>query len=165
MKIDFLESPNQSNRTPGTKITGILIHATASANFDGARDWMLRPISKVSSHYLIGKDGEIVQLVKDEKRAFHAGLGKWDGTDDVNSMFIGIELVNRNNNQDPYPEKQIDKLVELTVFLMSKHPELKLRNIVGHHQTAPQRKTDPGLLFPWFEYGFKVAQALAKIKP
>lgn len=153
--IEIHDSPNVSNRTPGTHIDSIIIHATANASFDGALSWMMNPNAKVSSHYLIGKDGRTARLVPDEKRAWHAGLSSWDGRDDLNQYAIGIELVNLNDDKDPYPDAQIEALANLVADLLKKH-KIILHNVVSHQQVAPKRKTDPGLMFPWFDFGYRV---------
>lgn len=71
--IEYKESPNQSLRK-GPKIDMIVIHATGDDSFDGALSWMLNPKSQVSAHYLVGKDGKVVQLVKESKKAWHADI-------------------------------------------------------------------------------------------
>lgn len=159
MDIEFKPSPHHSSRN-SNPIDMIIIHATANKSFDGALAWMLNKNAKVSSHYLIGKEGEIVQLVKDEEQAWHAGESAWQGRSGLNKCSIGIELVNLNDGKDEYTAKQISALVELTIQLREEHPAITLKNIVGHDQIAPKRKTDPGILFPWFEYAYRVATGI-----
>lgn len=100
----------------------------------------------VSAHYLIGSDGHMYQLVRDEQRAWHAGGGRWGTITDVNSASIGIEL--DNDGESPFTQSQIDSLLrlldDLTVRLGIPHTQ-----IIGHEDMAPSRKVDPGPLFPW----------------
>jgi len=110
----------------------------------------------VSSHYLIAEaPATIYQLVDEDRRAWHAGDSQWNGRTWLNSSSIGIELVNRGYIEDergrlwyPYSEQQIDALIVLLKDMMQRHG-LKPGAIVGHSDIAPQRKVDPGPLFPW----------------
>ena len=147
-----LASPNQAPRQRGV-VNLILIHATAGATLEGAVGWMMNPKSQVSSHYCIGKVGEVVKLVDESKKAWHAGASKWDGESNLNEVSVGIELVNLNDGVDPYPDIQILTLAQLIVEIQKRHPAVQDERIVGHHQVAPGRKTDPGVLFPWVKLG------------
>ncbi|HEY5971731.1 MAG TPA: N-acetylmuramoyl-L-alanine amidase, partial [Pseudoxanthomonas sp.] len=100
----------------------------------------------VSSHYLVGRDGALYQLVADERRAWHAGSGHWGTISDVNSASIGIEL--DNNGSEPFPPAQIDKLLVLLEDLCM-HLDIPRHQVIAHADMAPARKTDPGPLFPW----------------
>lgn len=151
MNIISKPSPNFSERT--RHVDMIVIHATAGASMNSAIDWMCNPKSQVSSHYCIGKDGQIVQLVDTEKKAWHAGPSSWVGQNDLNENSVGIELVNMNDGEDPYPFDQIAALRDLIADLLKKYPAIAYQRIVGHHQIAPGRKTDPGILFPWLALG------------
>jgi N-acetylmuramoyl-L-alanine amidase len=131
----------------------IVIHATAGASLDSAVEWMRNPKSKVSSHYCIGKDGTIVQLVKDTDSAWHAGASEWKGQKDLNKNSIGIELVNLNDGKDTYPNPQINALARLILDIQGRYKAVTNSRIVRHHQIAPGRKTDPGIQFPWLELG------------
>lgn len=110
----------------------------------------------VSSHYLIGESPAVIyRLVDEDRRAWHAGESQWNGRTWLNSSSIGIELVNRGYIEGeqgrlwyPYSEEQIDALVVLLKDIMQRHG-LKPGAIVGHSDIAPQRKVDPGPLFPW----------------
>ena len=101
---------------------------------------------RVSSHYLVGKDGKTYQLVSDAKRAWHAGAGSWGAITDVNNASIGIEI--DNNGKTPYPDAQIDSLIVLLRDLTTRL-RIPPTQIIGHSDLAPTRKIDPGLLFPW----------------
>ena len=106
--------------------------------------------SKVSCHYLIDREGKIIQLVEDLKIAWHAGKSRWKKLKNLNANSIGIELVNRGHEfgYQKYPKKQIDKLVRLVFFLKKKY-KIKNSCILGHSDIAPLRKKDPGEKFPW----------------
>ena len=146
-QITFKRSPNQSARKSKT-IDTIIIHATAGS-FDGSVSWMLNPLSNASAHYCISKTGEIVQLVDEKYKAWHAGDSSWNGKRDLNQNSIGIELENKNDGKDPYPEEQINCLVDLVKWIKMRH---KIKDVLGHNQIAPKRKTDPGPMFPWDKF-------------
>jgi len=106
--------------------------------------------AKVSAHYLIAEDGQIVQMVDEAQRAWHAGKSHWRGIDDVNSASVGIELVNPGHEfgYRPFPEPQISALIPLMNELTMRY-RITRGNVVGHSDIAPARKDDPGELFPW----------------
>jgi N-acetylmuramoyl-L-alanine amidase len=108
------------------------------------------PAAKVSCHYLIAEDGQIIRMVPEERRAWHAGQSWWRGITDINSASIGIEIVNPGHEfgYRPFPEEQIDALVPLLSDIKERHG-ITRGNVVGHSDIAPQRKQDPGELFPW----------------
>lgn len=111
---------------------------------------------QVSSHYLIGNNpATIYRLVDEQRRAWHAGDSYWQGRTWLNSSTIGIELVNPGYTQGPqgrmwypFPEAQIDQLILLLKDIMARHG-LKPGAIIAHSDIAPQRKVDPGPMFPW----------------
>jgi N-acetylmuramoyl-L-alanine amidase len=131
----------------------IVLHYTSS---DLQRSLEILKGDGVSSHYLIDESpATIYRLVDEDRRAWHAGESQWDGRTWLNSSSIGIELVNRGYIEDergrlwyPYSEEQIDALIVLLKDIMQRHG-LKPGAIVGHSDIAPQRKVDPGPLFPW----------------
>lgn len=100
----------------------------------------------VSSHYLVGDDGTIYQLVADAHRAWHAGGGRWGTITDLNSASIGIEL--DNNGREPFSEPQVEALLRLLDDLTSRL-RIPRSQVIGHSDLAPSRKIDPGALFPW----------------
>ena len=114
----------------------------------------------VSSHYLIGEaPATIYRLVDEDRRAWHAGDSQWNGRTWLNSSSIGIELVNRGYIESgngrlwyPYSDEQIDALIVLLKDIMQRH-SLQPGAIIGHSDIAPQRKVDPGPLFPWKRLG------------
>src|SRR5690606_4628501 len=106
--------------------------------------------AKVSAHYLIDEKGQVVALVPEEKRAWHAGKSYWRGITDVNSASIGIELVNPGHEWGyrPFPDAQMEALLPLLADIVDRH-DISPTNVVGHSDIAPARKTDPGELFDW----------------
>ncbi|MCP9337439.1 N-acetylmuramoyl-L-alanine amidase [Stutzerimonas xanthomarina] len=131
----------------------IVLHYTSS---DLQRSLEILKGDGVSSHYLIGEaPATIYRLVDEDRRAWHAGESQWNGRTWLNSSSIGIELVNRGYIESangrlwyPYSGEQIDALIVLLKDIMQRHG-LKPGAIVGHSDIAPQRKVDPGPLFPW----------------
>jgi LysM repeat protein len=142
--IQWVGSPNFNKRRSPTDITAIVIHSTANNRLQGVIDWFNNPNAQVSAHYTIGKDGKIVQHVKDSDRAWHAGQSVWKGRNSVNDYAIGIELVNLNDGQDPYPEAQHQATVALCAYLAYTY-NISVDDIMGHLDIAlpPGRKTDP----------------------
>jgi len=99
---------------------------------------------RVSSHFLIYRDGELVQFVPLEARAWHAGASRWRGRERCNDFSIGIEL--EGTDDAPFEDLQYDRLARLLRQLI---PVLPLRELAGHSDVAPQRKSDPGARFDW----------------
>ncbi len=124
----------------------VLIHHTAQNSTDQTIRTFQLERTAVSSHYVIGRDGKVVQMVNDYVRAHHAGIGRWGNDTDLNSSSIGIEMDN-NGTTDPWPEVQIDALIELLKVLKERHG-IPQRNFLGHADYAPNRKIDP-FRFPW----------------
>lgn len=148
MKVTDAPSPNFDERM--LPISMIVLHYTGMASAEGAITRLCDAEAKVSAHYLVHEDGEILRMVADEHRAWHAGRSHWRGVTDVNSASIGIEIVNPGHEfgYRPFPEAQVDAVVRLVAHLKDKH-EITRGNIVGHSDVAPTRKRDPGELFPW----------------
>lgn len=104
--------------------------------------------NQLSSHYIIDTDGSIVQCVAENKRAWHAGVSKWRGRENLNHYSIGIELSSATMGQSEYPKKQIKAAVKLCRQII-KHYQIPKVNVVAHSDIAPIRKPDPGKMFPW----------------
>jgi len=119
---------------------------SARAAIDRLRD----PAARVSSHYVVDEDGTIYALVPEPRRAWHAGVSFWRGRRGLNDFSIGIEIVNPGHEWGyrPFPPAQIDAVTALCLDILSRH-DIPARNIVGHSDVAPDRKQDPGELFPW----------------
>ncbi len=148
-------SPNFDERT--LPISMVVIHYTEMEDKGFAIERLCDPEAAVSAHYLIGKGGEVVQLVPEEKRAWHAGVSYWRGIRDVNSASIGIELDHPGHKYGytGFPDEQFEALVPLVARMVKEHG-IPRANVVGHSDVAPARKIDPGELFPWerlAEYG------------
>lgn len=128
----------------------VVIHYTGMASGEEAIERLCNPEASVSAHYLITEAGETVRMVPEDKRAWHAGKSFWRGITDVNSASIGIELVNPGHEHGyrDFPDVQIDALITLMTGIKERHG-ITRGNVVGHSDIAPQRKQDPGELFPW----------------
>ena len=165
--IKFLESPNFNTRPKGTSINLLVIHSISLPPkvygnnhienfFLNKLDYSLDPFYeeikelKVSTHLLIKRDGEIIQFVPFNMRAWHAGESSFDGKDNCNDYSIGIEL--EGADDDDFEEIQYDKLCEVTIALQDEYKNITKENIKGHSDIAPGRKTDPGLFFNWDRY-------------
>lgn len=159
-----LASPNRDKRPAHTRISLLVIHniSLPPDQFGGpgidqlftnilphdAHPYyeQLRGV-RVSSHFLIRRTGEIVQYVSCRQRAWHAGVSAWQGRERCNDFSIGIEL--EGSDFIPFTELQYRRLSYLSRRLKSAFP---IRDIVGHADIAPQRKTDPGPHFDWRRY-------------
>jgi N-acetylmuramoyl-L-alanine amidase len=143
-------SPNFDARPPGGVIDMLVLHYTGMTDRAGALQRLCDPSAKVSAHYLIGEDGVTLALVGEEHRAWHAGEACWRGRSGINARSIGIELVNPGHEfgYRSFPEPQMQALETLALEILSRHP-IPARNVTGHSDVAPRRKTDPGELFDW----------------
>ena len=148
MDMIWTPSPNFGERTLPVSI--LVLHYTGMKTGAAAIDWLANPASKVSSHYLVDEDGQLVYMVREEQRAQHAGLSHWRGITDVNSASIGIEIVNPGHEfgYRPFPEEQMDTVTRLVAEIVRTF-SIEPRNVVGHSDIAPARKQDPGELFDW----------------
>jgi N-acetylmuramoyl-L-alanine amidase len=142
LPVEKRPSPNFDGRRPSY----VIIHHTGDNTADDALRTLTDPARHVSSHYLIARDGRILQLVDDLSRAWHAGDAYWGGLEDLNSASIGIEL--DNNGREPFPEALIASLLMLLRDLKERF-DIPAANFIGHGDIAPGRKVDPGVLFPW----------------
>ncbi|TFI59310.1 N-acetylmuramoyl-L-alanine amidase [Sphingomonas parva] len=141
-------SPNFSERS--LPISMLVLHYTGMVDARSAIDRLRDPDAGVSCHYLVTEEGQVLRMVDEEKRAWHAGNSFWRGVTDINSASIGIEIVNPGHEfgYTPYPDEQIDALVPLVAGIVERH-RITRGNVVGHSDIAPRRKQDPGELFPW----------------
>ena len=196
--VNYVPSPNFSRRS-GFEVAGVVLHYTAGGSAHGSLRWMTNPASRVSSHFLVGRDGATWQLVPLDKAAWHAGPSEWTYQGETrhgcNRYTIGIELANHglvfkaadgrywyeigrelylyrqdshpqraqvlfdNGNKvsgfwEPYPSVQLLALHKLIRDLRTELGKSDLP-LVGHEEIAMPmgRKTDPGPLFPWEDYG------------
>lgn len=108
---------------------------------------------RVSAHFLIRRNGELVQFVATQARAWHAGVSCWQGRERCNDFSIGVEL--EGCDEQPFEAIQYQQLARLTALLAAHHP---LRAVTGHEHIAPGRKTDPGPCFDWLQFGHALTQ-------
>ncbi len=162
--VRYVASPNWDERPAATAIELLVIHAISlpPGEFGGAGviqlftnclDQTAHPYYatiaglKVSAHFLIRRDGELVQFVPCAKRAWHAGASTWRGRSRCNDFSIGVELEGADDCL--FEDPQYEQLAGLTRALRERYP---IAEIVGHADVAPGRKTDPGPLFDWAHY-------------
>lgn len=138
-------SPNHRDRR-GQRVSLVVLHYTAMASCAAAIERLCDPVHEVSAHWVISRTGDLVQLVDESRRAWHAGAGSWQGQGDVNSRSIGIEL--DNDGASPFPNPQMQALEQLLAGIMTRHA-VPPQNVIGHQDMAPHRKPDPGPRFDW----------------
>jgi N-acetylmuramoyl-L-alanine amidase len=145
-----LSSPNHDERAQGTAIDILLLHYTGMATTAAAVERLCDPSAKVSSHYVIDEGGEVLQLVPEARRAWHAGLSSWDGATDINSRAIGIEIGNPGHGfgYPDFPDAQIEAVIALGRDIVARH-RIGADRVLAHSDVAPERKSDPGEKFPW----------------
>jgi len=143
-------SPNYDARPQGAAIDMLVLHYTGMKTAEEALTRLCDPAAKVSAHYTIDREGRIYAHVPEERRAWHAGVSFWAGEANVNARSIGIELVNPGHEFGyvPFTDHQIAALIDLADGILARHP-IAPRRVLGHSDVAPERKTDPGELFPW----------------
>jgi N-acetyl-anhydromuramoyl-L-alanine amidase len=136
---------------------------TGTLPADAHPEFRERASLKVSAHALIRRDGEIVQYVPFQQRAWHAGKSEYAGRSSCNDFSIGIEL--EGTNEIPYTDAQYGSLAALVSALLSAYSSLSAQRIVGHSDIAPGRKSDPGPCFEWPRLRLLLAAAAAKYGP
>lgn len=143
---------------PPGKFGGPYIHDLFTGKLDATADPYFEDIAhlQVSAHCLIRRDGEVVQFVNFNDRAWHAGVSQFQGKKNCNDYSIGIEL--EGTDIDTYTDVQYKKLVELTNAIMQHYPSISLGRITGHSDIAFGRKTDPGLAFDWCRYRHQLVE-------
>ena len=143
-------SPNHDARADGVPVDMLVLHYTGMPSGAEALARLCDPAAKVSAHYMIEEDGRVFCLVPESRRAWHAGVSCWRGQRDINARSIGIELVNPGHEfgYRDFPAEQMAALIDLTRQILDRHA-IPARNVVGHSDVAPARKTDPGERFDW----------------
>lgn len=143
-------TPNFGDRKDGKTVRAIILHYTGMVSGKAAEDWLCNADSEVSSHYLVHEDGHIVQMVAESDRAWHAGKSYWKGETDLNSVSVGIEIVNPGHvlGYVQFPPRQINAVTRLCRGIILRHA-IQPDMILAHSDIAPGRKIDPGELFPW----------------
>lgn len=146
---EVLPSPSHDARR-GERPDILLLHYTGMATPEAAIERLCDPEAKVSCHYVVLEDGKVLQLVPEGMRAWHAGLGSWEGEGDVNSRSIGVEIVNRGHDFDypDFPEGQIAAVIALCRDICER-TGIVPEKVLAHSDVAPARKRDPGEKFPW----------------
>ena len=156
-----VDSPNHDERPPGTEISLVVLHSISLPPGEYGGDSIERLFTncldpeahpyfreicglKVSAHFLVRRDGSVVQFVPVERRAWHAGVSSWRGRERCNDFSIGIEL--EGSEETPFEPVQYEALTKLIRQLQKQHP---IRDIAAHSEVAPGRKTDPGAHFAW----------------
>jgi N-acetylmuramoyl-L-alanine amidase len=148
MRFIDAPSPNFDARTAPPDM--VVLHYTGMPTGAEALARLRDPQAKVSAHYLIEEDGRAFALVPEERRGWHAGVSFWQGERNLNGVSIGIELVNPGHDWGyrAFPGAQIATLIELLAGIRERWDVANAR-IIGHSDVAPDRKLDPGELFPW----------------
>lgn len=143
-------SPNVEPRRGGVRPSILLLHYTGVASAEQACDWLCRPESKVSCHYLVDEQGRITQMVPEALRAWHAGASFWAGETDINSASIGIEIHNPGHGLGyvDFGEKQMIRVEALCRDIIARNG-IAPERVLAHSDVAPSRKRDPGEKFDW----------------
>jgi N-acetylmuramoyl-L-alanine amidase len=141
-------SPNWNERQ--LPVSMVVLHYTGMQTGAEALERLCDPEAAVSAHYCIEEDGTVHRLVREDRRAWHAGKSYWRGITDINSASVGIELVNPGHEfgYRPFPEAQMEALLPLLSEIVQRW-DVSRANVVGHSDIAPTRKEDPGELFDW----------------
>ena len=160
----YIPSPNQDPRPPGASLDLVVIHGISLPPGDYGGTWVeafftndlpsdhhpfFQSIAglRVSAHAYLRRDGRIIQFVPFHRRAWHAGASVWGYRPACNDYSVGIEL--EGCDEDPYEDVQYERLAQLLAALGAAYPTLADAAVVGHHDIAPGRKTDPGPHFDW----------------
>ncbi|SNS39588.1 N-acetylmuramoyl-L-alanine amidase [Sphingomonas laterariae] len=147
---EYIECPSPNHDERALPVSMLVLHYTGMVDAASAIDWLANPEAKVSAHYVVTEDGQVVRMVDEARRAWHAGRSHWRGVTDVNSASIGIEIVNPGHEHGyrPFPAEQMAALLPLVADIVKRHG-IARANVVGHSDIAPARKIDPGELFDW----------------
>jgi N-acetyl-anhydromuramoyl-L-alanine amidase len=173
----WVPSPNFDDRPLGARVKALVIHCISlppgrygtgeiERFFLNRLDHHAHPYfeqirgMRVSAHFLIARNGKLVQFVSTLHRAWHAGRSVLDGMPEVNDFSIGIEL--EGVDDDGFTDAQYKTLAPLTRALMAAYPEINAGRLVGHCDVSPGRKTDPGPGFDWRRYRREVADEGAR---
>ncbi|MDQ7001411.1 MAG: 1,6-anhydro-N-acetylmuramyl-L-alanine amidase AmpD [Ghiorsea sp.] len=172
--MPFLASPH-FNARPQTPIDLIVLHAISLPDgefehqhitdfFLGKLDTTKQPSFedlkdvRVSAHFVVARDGSITQFVSTYQRAWHAGKSSWQGRDNCNDYSIGIEII--GDERQPFTHQQYTETARLCRSLIDQYASLDKQRIVGHQDSAPTRKWDPGKQWHWSHFH----RSLAHIK-
>ncbi len=149
LKVIYSINFDKIPRSP-KRIMYLIYHYTGMVSENKAIKRLTNKKSKVSCHYFVKTDGEIINMVPDKFIAWHAGLSCWKNHENLNDKSIGIEIQNSGHSgkYEKFSNKQIKSLLILTKFLKKKY-DIKSKNFLGHSDISPIRKKDPGEKFPW----------------
>jgi AmpD protein len=170
-------SPNFNPRPSAAQVDLVVLHSISlppgayggdaiERLFTNTLDWSAHPYFEtirglaVSAHFLVRRDGEVLQFVSIVDRAWHAGASRWDGREDCNSWSIGVELEGLEGER--FEPAQYDALVPLLLAIDTLRP---LRHIVGHEHVAPGRKCDPGPGFDWTRLAADLGWTAQRVPP
>jgi N-acetylmuramoyl-L-alanine amidase len=148
MELIAAPSPNFDARKSPPDM--IVLHYTGMPTGEAALARLRNAEAKVSAHYLVEEDGRVFSLVAEERRAWHAGVSFWRGERDINAVSIGVEIVNPGHEfgYRDFPEAQVQAVIALLGDIRGRW-DIADSRIIGHSDVAPDRKEDPGELFPW----------------
>jgi N-acetylmuramoyl-L-alanine amidase len=146
----IVASPNHGERIGPDKPLLLILHYTGMPDGPMALRRLADPAAEVSCHYFVTEDGEIIQMVPESRRAWHAGNSVWEGVTDINSHSIGIEIVNPGDEWGyrDFPPLQMEAVRALSRDIVSRCAVLP-QHVLGHSDVAPLRKSDPGERFDW----------------
>jgi N-acetylmuramoyl-L-alanine amidase len=151
MSLELIQAPSPNFNERLHPLDMLVLHYTGMPDGPAALARLREDREpRVSAHYMVEEDGRVFALVPEDKRAWHAGRSWWRGREDLNSRSIGIEIVNPGHEfgYRPFPEDQIAAVVALCEGILARW-SIPQVNIVAHSDIAPDRKEDPGELFPW----------------
>ena len=159
---NYIDAPSPNFDDRDSPVSIVVLHYTGMETGEAAIERLRDPEARVSCHYLIAEDGQVLRMVAEDKRAWHAGRSYWRGLHNVNAASVGIEIVNPGHEfgYRPFTREQMQSLVPLLAHIKRRH-EVPVANIVGHSDVAPARKQDPGELFDWAllaRYGLAVGR-------
>ena len=140
-------SPNHGSRL--RPISSLVLHYTGMPTEESALELLCSPIAEVSAHYFVRENGEVLQLVPEARRAWHAGASFWAGETDLNSASIGVEIAHPGHiDPRPYSDAQIAAVNALARDICARN-NIPPHRVLAHSDIAPRRKVDPGEFFPW----------------
>jgi N-acetylmuramoyl-L-alanine amidase len=143
-------SPNHGERKGVAAPNMLVLHYTGMSDNEAALKLLASPSSEVSAHYVVLQDGYIIQMVAEDRRAWHAGAAYWAGETDINSCSIGIEICNpgHDHGYPDFPRRQIAATIALCRSIFTRY-RIAPDRVLAHSDVAPARKQDPGEKFPW----------------
>jgi len=149
--MNLISKPSLNHDTRhGQTVDMLVFHYTDMLTSDEAVARLMDPEAKVSAHYVVSEAGEVIQLVEESERAWHAGESHWRGHNNINARSVGIEICNpgHTNGYTEFPLRQMKAVIKLAQEIIDRH-SIPTRNVVGHSDVAFLRKDDPGELFDW----------------